>query len=73
MLYVREKLDERNTLTVKQQPIESVKPKTKVSIGLYLILILSCVPIIIYIENDGSLSSRRLYWVQRFVCCSCWE
>ena len=33
---VREKLDEGNTMTVKQ-PVESVtKPKTKVSIGLQL-------------------------------------
>ena len=27
---IREKLDEHNTLTVKHQPIESVKPKTEV-------------------------------------------
>ena len=30
---IREKIDEDNTLTVKK-PVESTKPKTKVSIGL---------------------------------------
>ena len=31
---IREKLDEHNALTVKHQPIESVKHKTKMTIGL---------------------------------------
>ena len=31
---IREKLDENNTLTAKQQPIESVKPKTKMITGV---------------------------------------
>ena len=31
---IREKLDDKNTLAVKHQPVESVKPKTKMVIGL---------------------------------------
>ena len=63
---IREKLDENKTLTVKQQPIEYVKPKTKVNIGLQLIDIFKG-----YIENHGSLSSERFYWVQRLFCYPC--
>ena len=33
---IREKLDEGNTMTVKRPVEPSTKPKTKVSIGLYL-------------------------------------
>ena len=52
---IKEKLDEHNTLTVKQ-PIGSVKPKTEIAIGLnqvnhFLILHLC-------IENYGFLSSN---------------
>ena len=31
---IKEKLDGHNTLTVKQQPIEPVKPKAKMALGL---------------------------------------
>ena len=61
---IMQKLDGNNTLTVKHQPIESVKPKTKMSIGLnqtnysFLKCMYVYIYIYIYIENYGSLSSK---------------
>ena len=76
---VGEKLDENNTLTLKQ-PVavnwEFYKKTELVWSKLVVMYIYIYIYVYIYIyilKIWLYISSIRFYWVQRFVCCSCWE
>ena len=60
---IRKQHDEHNTLTVEQPVVANWKPK-KVNIGVNGNIVYSLF-LYFYIENYGSMSSRRIYWVQR--------